>query len=498
MLPDGTELFSGAGSVNALQSVTVTQCVNQETELTLGSVCAGMLEATVLAPGGGVSLAAGDEVTLCKVDSGGARTVLGRFLLEKPTRSSANVLKLTGYDRVSLLDRDLSGWLAGLDGWPYALYDFAGLVCQACGLTLANEALPNGEYRIPAFSAGGITGRQLMRWIGEAAGRFCRATAGGEIEFAWYTPSGVSIGPSGERYFYRGGLSYEDYQVAPIEKVQIRASEEDVGVIWPNVAEAVNTYRVTGNYLLTASATGDLLPIAQSLYETLRNVTYTPCKVSVPACLDICPGHTVEITDANGRAFTAYVMTKTQSGQKDTLEATGSARRDSAAAVNSVSYKALSGKVLNLTTAVEGLKVSNEEVGGKAAALELNVDGIIAKVAQQSQDISGLQEQMTAVEHNAQGVSVQIRQILDNGVDKVTTETGYTFNSDGLRISKSGEEMDNKLDNTGMYVTRSGEPVLQANNAGVIAADVTVNNYLTIGHARFEAYGTDRTACFYV
>lgn len=134
----------------------------------------------------------------------------------------------------------------------------------------------------------------------------------------------------------------------------------------------------------------------------------------------------------------------------------------------------------------------------KIAELNITAENISTSVSQQSQDIDGLKERMTAVDQNAESVKIQIQAILDNGVDKVTTETGYTFNSDGLRISKSGEEMDNKLDNTGMYVTRSGEPVLQANNAGVIAADVTVNNYLTIGHARFEAYGTDRTACFYV
>ena len=33
---------------------------------------------------------------------------------------------------------------------------------------------------------------------------------------------------------------------------------------------------------------------------------------------------------------------------------------------------------------------------------------------------------------------------------------------------------------------------------GVVAVDVTVKNYLEIGHARFEEYGSDRTACFWI
>ena len=63
--------------------------------------------------------------------------------------------------------------------------------------------------------------------------------------------------------------------------------------------------------------------------------------------------------------------------------------------------------------------------------------------------------------------------------------------------------MHNSLDETGMYVKRSDDVMLQANANGVIATDVSVRNYLIIGcHGRFEDYsdGTDtaRTACFWI
>ena len=60
---------------------------------------------------------------------------------------------------------------------------------------LVNTQLPNGSYPVQKFSAEGITGRQLMQWIGQAAGRFCRATAEGKVEFSWYeTLYGHTIG----------------------------------------------------------------------------------------------------------------------------------------------------------------------------------------------------------------------------------------------------------------------------------------------------------------
>lgn len=140
-----------------------------------------------------------------------------------------------------------------------------------------------------------------------------------------------------------------------------------------------------------------------------------------------------------------------------------------------------------------------DDLNGKYASISMDVDGINSQVALQSGDINGLRGQLSTLQQTADGVSIQVKNIVDNGVDKVTTKTGYTFNDDGLKITKSGQEIENLLDNTGMYVTRSGETILRANNAGVIATDVTVRNYLIIGtNSRFEDYGDGRTACFYI
>ena len=100
MLPDGTELSSGVGTVNAIQSVTLKECVNGAQELTLGSVCANSVDVKVITPAGGLSVAAGDEITVYKLDEAGTRRCIGLFTIEKPTRPSANTMKITGYDRV--------------------------------------------------------------------------------------------------------------------------------------------------------------------------------------------------------------------------------------------------------------------------------------------------------------------------------------------------------------------------------------------------------------
>ena len=93
-------------------------------------------------------------------------------------------------------------------------------------------------------------------------------------------------------------------------------------------------------------------------------------------------------------------------------------------------------------------------------------------------------------------------EVIENGVDKVETTTGYRLDSEGLKISKSGSEMDNRLDHTGMYVKRDGEEILTANNEGVNAVNLHAKTYLIVGEgegrSRFEDYGSDRTGCYWI
>jgi hypothetical protein len=106
---------------------------------------------------------------------------------------------------------------------------------------------------------------------------------------------------------------------------------------------------------------------------------------------------------------------------------------------------------------------------------------------------------------DADAVSIVVQKEIANGVDRVETKSGYVFDENGLNISKSGSEMTNLLDNTGMYVKKSGTDVLTANNKGVQATDLHAKTYLKIGsgdgRSRFEDYDIGiikRTGCFWI
>lgn len=167
-------------------------------------------------------------------------------------------------------------------------------------------------------------------------------------------------------------------------------------------------------------------------------------------------------------------------------------------------YKELESKIEQ--TAGEVLIAVSEQYVTKVdqASLSVKVDGIGAQVTRQDETLEGLKTAVTDIQATADGLGITIQKIVEDGANKVvTSEARYTLDDEGLKIAKAGEEMANRLDNTGMYVTRSGEVILQANNEGVVATDVKVRNYLIVGsYTRFENYrtatGEGRTACFYI
>ena len=395
-LSSGTELKGGSPG-SAVKSLTLHTAVNAGQEFTIGSAFSDYIEAEIWAdPGGSLQITAGDALTYYRQDDAGNRTKVGVFYAEKPTRTKRNSYKVTAYDTMSKLDTDFSGWLrANQAQFPKTIWQLVQLACQRAGVTLASSSLPiNGSYSVQAFYADDLTCRQIISWAAEAAGCYAHMNADGKLQFLTYTDkrSTAKITPDGasnSTAYYADSLSYEDYTVKAIEKVQIRQSDRDVGVIYPDSTTATNTYAVQGNLLLTTGTEANLKTVVQNLYNVLKNVTYTPCKVSVPSSSGLTCGQIVHVKDARGREFDTYLMSATISSGKASFESMGSASRESSSAVNSQSYKNLTGKMLEIKTSVDGLEVKASDLTGKYTDLKSTVDGLSSEVKKDTKITGG-------------------------------------------------------------------------------------------------------------
>lgn len=552
VLPDGTEIFSGPGSGPKIQSATIKNMVNDGQEFSIGAVCAAMFECSILNPGGELSIAAGDEITVYRVNTASpttvsddvttsiddngdfhvylsgveivpvvdaygnltwpgldvmlldgnltfsqvssSRSLVGKFTMEEPVRPTANKYRITAYDRVSWLDKDLTEWLISLEEWPYTVEQLAGMVAHECGTGLGTETLLNGSYQVQRFAGNGITGRKIMQWIGEISATFCRANPDGGITFERYRSTDTVISPAGTF-----SMELADYQTAPIERVQIRLGQDDIGTIYPDV-EGV-TYAITGNYLLTTSDPAALDTVAQNIYNAVAGVSYTPGTVIIAHDSDILAGDIVTVQDRNGKMVQMYVMSKTVKGQRDTLECTGSYSRDSSTVVHEESFKAVNAKMLEIKKDIGGLLVRATETetriednraytDEKITEVTIAAEGLVSTVSNVQESVEGVASQITAIQQTADSISMKVANIEENGVDKVSTEFGLEINGSAVVIARSGAETENRMDETGIYVVRSdGTVVMQAAKDGVITQNLNVRGYLDVfGMLRQQAW----------
>lgn len=447
---DGSEIGS-----TIILSCTLTTSVNSENEFTLGNACTDEIEVEYIAADEKL-IAQGDKLTLYTVDDANTRTKAGVFYCEKPeyqgmmreVSGSNAVYKVVAYDTMSKLDADFSGWLhANQAQFPKTIWQLVQLACQRAGVALASSSLPiNGSYSVQAFYADDLTCRQIISWAAEAAGCYAHMNADGKLQFLTYTDkrSTAKITPDGasnSTAYYADSLSYEDYTVKAIEKVQIRQSDSDVGVIYPDSTTATNTYAVQGNLLLTTGTEANLKSVVQNLYNVLKNVTYTPCKVSVPSSSGLACGQIVHIKDARGREFDTYLMSATISSGKASFESVGSASRESSSAVNSQSYKNLTGKMLEIKTSVDGLEVKASDLTGKYTDLKATVDGLSSEVKKDTKITGGGNlilgsESFKNATYDGSESGVAYGDDGSATITNANTNRYFIFNTVGARITK--------------------------------------------------------------
>ena len=164
-------------------------------------------------------------------------------------------------------------------------------------------------------------------------------------------------------------------------------------------------------------------------------------------------------------------------------------------------------KVTNVETAQDALSgalVSSEE---RIGSLEISAEGLNSSVSTLQKNIeetNGQIEAQTAqlrseIQQSSESVQIEIQNIKEEGAAKVVTKTGYTFDDEGLTVSKSTSGVSTQITHNGMTVSEGSTELLTANGAGVSAKDLHARTYLIIGgNSRFEDYNGNRTACFWV
>lgn len=418
VLTDGTELK------DSIVSVSWTTSSNSDSDITPGSVCAGAVEIEFwVNSDSALSITQGTVLTYFKVDAdSGKEKKIGIFTCDKPEKCGDNKYSVTAYDNVTKLDIDVTDWLNGLN-FPITIDDFAASLAVKCGLELANKPRLNGSYRVQTFSGSNINGRDMMKLVCSASGCFGVADEDGKFYFDWYKPNKkVSIAPSrskgyipskylydviprklfdnvpralitkeGERIpdsipYFSGQLTFSDFTVQAIDKVQVKQTDSDVGVIYPADETRTNAIVIQGNQLFAAASDVVLRPYVKNLYDGLNDIVYVPCSnIETPETLDIRVGDIVTVSDGK-KKFVTWITSVKHSGNKCTFESVGNANRNTTTAVNNAQYN-VSQKIAEVKAGVDGISAKLGDYSTKSeteSAIDIALDKIQLNIAEKT------------------------------------------------------------------------------------------------------------------
>ena len=196
--------------------------------------------------------------------------------------------------------------------------------------------------------------------------------------------------------------------------------------------------------------------------------------------------------------------------QNKTIELVAGETKDNTAniAALQLTVNGISASVSSLETKTNELDVSLNTTNESVSKLQITAEDISTSVSSLETNIT---ERLNGIDTNydalakevntkvtASDITVAIEEERRKGAEKVTTSTGFTFDSNGLTITKSDSEISTNINEDGLSVYRYNEEVLTADNGGVLAKNLHATTYLIVGkNTYFADYGSNRAGCFW-
>ena len=307
--------------------------------------------------------------------------------------------EVTAYDALyDIINTNMADWYNALT-FPLTLKEFRDSFFNYFGIEQEEIELINDSMTIEkTIDTDELSGKDIICSICEINGCFGHIGRNGKFIYIILTQKAEGLFPSNELYpedslypiekkseSFRENryisCEYEDYTVQPIDKVQIRQEENDIGAI---SGDGTNCYVVQDNFLVYGKSASELQEIADNLYYTIKSVYYIPFRAVLSGNLCLEVGDAVQFYTKR-KIINSYILQRKITGiqtLKDSFSASGEYERFEN--VNSVNYQIvkLKGKTNTLERNVEETKSTITDVEkGLQSQITQNAESIKSKVS---------------------------------------------------------------------------------------------------------------------
>lgn len=342
---------------------------------------------------------------------------LGTYKVVSETVSSnKKVRTIVAYDKLyDIINANVADWyntiLPNADS-TVTFEAFYTSFCSYFGLSVKNYPEVNKNRIIKkTIQPSELSGKTVLSAICEFSARFCQIRYDGRIDFFTIGTSVETIPSS-----YYMNASWEDYTTDLINKVQIKDGENDIG---GEYGAGDNVYTITDNFLCYGMEQSELDSVAQTIYNEVNGLSYTPMSIQLKGNPAIEIGSRIAIT-VKGNTIYSYLLSRNLSGVqalRDTFTANGQKR---------------------MPETVNSVRDSIVQLKGKSNRLERNINETRSMITDVEQ---GLQTQIT---QNASSISAEITRATgaETGLSNRISATDSKFS---VKIEEIQKEIDGEI-----------------------------------------------------
>ena len=247
---------------------------------------------------------------------------------------------------------DIASWYNGLT-FPITIKNFRDSLFTHIGLTQETVELPNDDIAISKkYNPKTLQCLNVLKYLCQINGCFGIINRSGIFEYRFIDNAfepvypATNLYPENELYpvddtnesqgiadniDYYKSIDYEEFLVNPVQRLQIRENENDLGVTVGNPSG--NKYIIQGNMFAFDQDTATLTTMAENIWLKIANISFHPCSTDNTGLPYIEVGDVVSYTLVNsGTGDSSYdankfnVMSRTMKGiqsLRDNYEAEG-------------------------------------------------------------------------------------------------------------------------------------------------------------------------------
>ena len=272
------------------------------------------------------------DIVAHTVDPDDEETIpLFRGYIDKVTNTTHEefTTEIRAYDALyKICNADVTAWYNGLT-FPITIKNMRNSFFTRVGVTQVDDYLPNDSMTVnKTIDDKTISGQKIIKALCQINGRFGRINRAGKFEYVHLVEGTEALYPREDLFpaddiypadenaldqiskAYYTQISFENYTVAPITKVQLVNKE---GQIAGRSGSGTNIFTIENNPLIWGKTTAQLNSAALNLLNTVKGLWYVPSEVSAVGLPYVECGDFV-LMAARRSIVRAYVLSRTLKG----------------------------------------------------------------------------------------------------------------------------------------------------------------------------------------